>query len=210
MLTHNATRTDCLSCGVTVMVYQNTLYTPVSTPLLTGEITADGSSTPAFRTAYLPHQCDPRDIDTFQHQRHHVQALIAQHHPGALAAQHSAEHINQLHGDAAKLRRTIDNLITTHGLTRPCPKCDVPVGEPCHNLNARKQQRTEYTKNPHEQRLPLPDQASIYDIAIQHTKLQALQQRIVDAEFDMSRDQLIQDIAAALQITLPLTERPSP
>ena len=146
--------TGCPDCGVSVFRYEGKHYAPLREYLLTGQIIGRERDI-EFRRAYVDHQCRPEDLDRYSKVAEDVvdglKKLIEDNPPQWLQSD------LQEAADTAKARYTRLRAITArNGLTRSCPRCQVDAGQPCENLTERKRGNRVPTKNPHEERVPLP------------------------------------------------------
>jgi hypothetical protein len=161
--------TGCPDCGVSVFLYEGKHYAPLREYLLTGQIIGNDTDI-QFRRAYIEHQCLPEDLD-----RH---SQVTEDVVGALKALIEDNPPEWLQGDLQRASKTakskyakLQEITARNGLSRPCPRCNVDVGRPCENLSERKRGNSVPTKNPHEERVPLPGtvEAAELDLAREET-----------------------------------------
>ncbi|KIA72667.1 hypothetical protein ANMWB30_24350 [Arthrobacter sp. MWB30] len=137
------------------MRYWDKLYTPVREFLLTGQFLGRRPDL-NFRRTYIEHTCRPEDLSNHSELARKVtealKQLIEDNPP-----QWAPHDLKRAAETARDRQKTLRELIFWHGLTRECPRCGAGTGEPCENLSERKRGNTITTKNPHDERIPLPE-----------------------------------------------------
>lgn len=155
----------CPKCGASVFDYEGRLYSPLREYLLTGNLVGRGQA-PEFRRAYVEHSCRLEDLEQFQQDAEGVvsalKRLIEDNPPTWLP-----EDLRDAATAAQASNSRLREVTASAGLTRECPRCGTGVGDPCENLLERKRGNTVPTKNPHQERLPLPEtlEAAQIDLA---------------------------------------------
>lgn len=156
---------DCPRCGVTGLRLGNSIVQPVKEPLLTADIADLSQERPKYRTVFIPHECLLSDMHEHQHRVEELIPLIQELKDARKGATQTT--LDAAHQQSRQTRDQITQLMYDHGLVRDCPKCDVEAGERCHNLTARKRTgEMLYTKKPHEERLPITEQAEIPQLQV--------------------------------------------
>ena len=151
---------DCPNCGVTGLRIGADIVQPVTEELLTSDTANLATEKPKYRTVFIPHECLPTDVEDHQHRIAELIPLIAELKAARKGASEGA--LDTAYQDHRAVRDELAHEIYQHSLLRDCPKCNVEAGERCHNLTQRKRTgEIVYTKKPHDERLPMVDQAEI-------------------------------------------------
>lgn len=161
--------TGCPECGVSIFEHEGKRYTPLGEYLLSGTMVGRNRDL-EFRRTYVEHRCRPEDLERYAVVAEGVveglKKLIEDNPPRWLSS--DLQDAGQAaHESYSKLQE----VTARAGLTRECPRCGVPVGDPCENLTERKKGNTVPTKKAHEERMPLPGtiEASELELAREET-----------------------------------------
>jgi uncharacterized Zn finger protein (UPF0148 family) len=190
--------TGCPECGVSVFEHEGKLYTPLREYMLSGTMVGRDRD-PEFRRTYVEHRCRPEDLERYGAVAEGVvealKKLIEDNPPRWLQSDLQAAG-TVAHTSYTKLRE----ITVRAGLTRECPRCGAGIGNPCENLMERKRGNTVPTKNPHEERTPLPD-------TVEASELDAAREETADAYGVLNRIQEALKTDRALEKLLRIAER---
>lgn len=190
--------TGCPECGVSVFGHEGKLYTPLREYLLTGTMVGRDRD-PEFRRAYIEHSCRPEDLERYGTVAEGVVAALKQlieDNPLRWLQSDLQEAAADSHTRYTQLRE----ITARAGLTRECPRCGAAVGNPCENLMERKRGNTVPTKNPHEERMPLPE-------TVEAAELDLAREATADAYSVLNQIQEALKTDSALEKLLRIAER---
>lgn len=153
---------DCLQCGVSVFQYEGKHYTPLREFLLSGDMFGKKRD-PEFRRVYVEHRCRPEDLERYEAAAEGVVTALKQ-----LAEDNRSQRTYDELQDAAEAAHasqiTLRETTARTGMSRDCPRCGAPLGAPCENLLERRRGNTVPTKNPHNERIPLPGTVEAFEL----------------------------------------------
>lgn len=147
--------TGCPHCGLSVFEHEGKRYTPLREFLLSGDLFGKNRD-PEFRRVYVEHTCRPEDLESYVSATEGVVDALKQFiddNPPRFTYDELQEAATTAHSSQVQLRE----VTASAGLSRDCPRCGAAVGSPCENLLERKRGRLVPTKNPHDERTPLPE-----------------------------------------------------
>lgn len=190
--------TGCPECGVSVFEHEGKLYAPLREYMLSGTMVGRDRD-PEFRRTYVEHRCRPEDLERYSVAAEGVieslMRLIEDNPPRWLQSD-LRDAGSAAHASYTKLRE----ITARAGLTRVCPRCSAGIGSPCENLMERKRGNTVSTKNPHEERMPLPD-------TVEASELEAAREETAEAYGLLHQIQEALKTDTALEKLLRLAER---
>lgn len=190
--------TACPECGVSVFRHEGKHYTPLRDYLLSGDMFGRDCD-PEFRRAYIEHRCSPEDLERYENVADGVVEALKQlieDNPPQWTQGELQDAAADAHDSYAKLRE----VTARTGLTRECPRCGAAAGSPCENLLERRRGNTVQTKNPHEERTPLPETVAAAEVALAREEAQAAYGVLSEIQEALKTD-------SALEKLLRLAER---
>lgn len=161
--------TGCPHCGVPVFEHQGKHYTPLQEFLLSGDLFGRNRD-PEFRRVYVEHICKAEDLERYERAAEDAVAALKQLAEDNRSTQ-TYEDLQKANDAARDSQAQLRETAASTGMSRDCPRCGAPVGSPCENLLERRRGNTVPTKNPHDERTPLPGtvEAAQLDLAREET-----------------------------------------